>query len=1163
LNVLNRKLVRIGILFVSFLGSAWAQRDLATLTGTVTDSTGSVVPGAKVTMTEVATGLAYSVTTEQTGTYVRPALKPGIYNVEVEAQGFKKALQKDVLLTAGERVGVSITLEVGDTTQSVDVLAEAAMLQTESTSIGQGLNSRSVADLPLGGQRKVAFLARLSVGVVVDEAGIPGAVGGGFSAAGVPSMGTSNYLLNGVDNNINNIDMQGLAAYVVSLPPDAVGEVQVLANGYNAEYGRGGGGVMEVTMKSGTNQLHGAVYEFLQNDKLNANSWDANKAGFKKGPWKQNEFGAAVGGPIIKNRTFWFANYEGLRFRSFGNAVPGAFSGAATIYTVPTPAMVKGDFSGLLLNNKLGTDPLGNPVSTGMIYDFNTTTPDGKGGYTRVPFTGNIIPRTMMDPVAMKVLGDLPAPNQNLGSRIPGSNFFAAARAVQDNDQGHLRIDHRITDKDQLFGSLSLSSGSLLNPPALSQANSGALAPGYDLNSLARFGMLSYTRIWTPQIISETRVAYNRSVQIRTDSDGLVDNYKTYGIPGYDPFTTAARGGLPTLAITNYSSLGGPGFNPSDEYSMVYDFIQNVAVNRGTHAMKFGAEYKPVSLPMYQPAVPHGRMTFSQNFTNNPQSAFSANTGDAVASFLLGYPSAFALSSSNFTYQRHYSLGFFAQDDWKATRNLTLNLGLRYELFSPFYDNSTGQGNVVPGPNGTWIYEVAAGKNQNVPFSAGETAFLTGAGVPVMVGQVNKYGGVHFDKMDFGPRFGLAYKFRTRNVLRAAYGIYYTGEQNRGGFVPLDENPPYNEDINYTGATYTLNPYVTRLSNGFPLNIYNLAIPSSRNLHGVAPDLDNPRVMKWNVALQRELPHDTALELSYLGNSMSHLFVVWDPTMPPDSPNVLVSTASLNSLRANPALGGFPNYLSSFGFGNYNALGVKIEKRLSKGLQFTAAYTWGHALAAAPTGSYAQGNVAAPSARDMSSIYASSPWDIRQNFVASAIYDLPFGKGKAFGDNWNPLLNGVLGGWQVNGLYTWHTGHVVTLNTTLGVGYLGYRSGASYYYASVLPGKSSDAAPPGGRTPSEWFDVNNIVAPAPYTQGNLNNATNTLPSITNVDLSLFKEFPIRERYKLTFRAEVFNLTNTPAFASMGTTLGVGGFGSLLTTNLGSNRRFQMAAKLTF
>jgi hypothetical protein len=1159
---MSQATVRSLFLLITLAGFSWAQRDLATLTGTVTDPSGAVISNAAVSITEVATGLAYKVLTDANGVYVRPALKPSTYTVQVEATGFKTAVQRDVLLTAGDRVGVNITLQVGSATESVEVASDAPLLQTENTNLGGDLSSRSVAELPLGGQRKVAFLARLAVGVVADENGAAGALGGGFSAAGVPSMGTSNYLLNGVDNNQNNIDYQGLAAYVVTLPPDAIGEVRILTNGYNAEYGRGGGGVMEVTLKSGTNQLHGVLYEFLQNEDLNTNTWDANKARSSKGSWKQNQFGASVGGPIIKNRTFFFANYEGLRFHSFGAAVPGTF-GTSTLYTIPTAAMVKGDFSGEL-GAVVGTDVLGNPVRQGMIYDFNSTRPNPSGtGFVRDPFPNNMIPTSMMDPVAMKILSLLPAPNQNLGARVPGSNYFAPALAVQGNDQGNLRIDHQITAKDQLFGSLSWSNGSQLNPPALSAAFNGALGPGYDSTLLSRLAMLSYTRIWTPSILSETRVGYNRSVQLRADSDTSLDSYKAFGIPGYDPFTTRVGGGLPNLPITNYSTLGGPNFNPSYEYSDVWDFIQNVAVNHGKHAFKFGAEYKPVWLPTFQPNVQHGRMTFDKNFTANPQTAFTGATGDGIASFLLGYPSAFALSSATLTNQQHFSWAFYGQDDWKVTSKLTLNLGLRYELFSPYFDNNSGQANPVMGPNGQWIYQIGAGKNQNLPLSAGETYFLNTAGIQVIRGQVDKYAGVHWDRFDFGPRFGLAYQLQTRTVLRAAFGIFYSGEQNRGGFVELDENPPFGEDINYTGPTFTLNPYVTRLSNGFPLNIYDLPIPSSRSLHGTAADLIEPRVDKWNLAIQRELPFNTALELSYIGNYMAHLNVVWDPNMPPNSPNVLVSSATLNSIRPNPALAGMPNYLYSFGFGNYNALGVKFEKRYSKGLQYSAAYTWGHTLAAAPTGPWGLGNVTSPDARNMGAIYASSPWDIRHNFVANAIFELPFGKGKRLASNWNPILRQVLGNWQVNGILTLHTGHYTNLTTSQGVGYFGYSRGANVIYPSAAPGRTSDAAPPGGRTPDQWFNTSNIVNPAPYTQGNLGNSTNEFPGVRNLDFSVFKEFPFTERYKMILRGEVFNMSNTPQFATMGTTLGVGNFGQLLTTVAGSNRRIQLGLRLEF
>jgi hypothetical protein len=1140
---MSKSLKYLLLLFLGSCNPAWAQRDLATVTGTVTDPSGAVVSGAQVTITDVSTGLSYTVAADAAGVFVRPALKPGTYNLEVRAQGFKTSLQRDVLLNAGERTGVNLRLEVGEATQSVEVSASAPLLETEDATVGGGLNARATADLPLGGQRKIAYLARIGVGVVVDENGQAGAQGGGFSAAGVASMGMNNFLLNGVDNNINNIDYQGNAASNVSLPPDAVGEIRILTNGYNAEYGRGGGGVMEVTMKSGTNQLHGVGYEFLQNEALNANTWDANKSGTPKGEWRQNQFGVAGGGPIIKNRTFWFANYEGLRFNSSGSAVPGYF-GASSLFTVPTQAMVQGNFSAEGRN----------------IYDPLSTLPNGNGGFTRSPFPGNIIPVSEMDPVALKIAQLLPAPNQNLGAAVPGGNYFAAATATQQNDQGNLRIDHKISDKDSLFGSLSWSNGSLFNPPATGfTAASGSLAPGYNQSQLSRLAMLSYTRIWTPAILSETRVAYNRSVQIRQDSALNFDSYTYFGIPGYNPFTTMGGGGLPSLGIDGYSTFGGPTFTPSVEYSVVWDFLQNVAINRGTHAWKFGAEFRPVRLPTFQPDYSHNYMEFTRNLTNNPDPALAGSTGDGFATFLLGYPNNFALSTNNVTNQQHFAWSFFAQDDWKVTSKLTLNLGLRYELFSPFFDNN-GQANIIPGPNGSWIYQISPSKTGNVPLSSAVATFLANAGIPVQQG-VSKYM-VPWDKLDLGPRIGLAYQIQSKTVIRAGYGIFYSGEQNRGGFTPLDENPPFNEDIVYSGPTYTLNPYVSRLSNGFPSNIYNLSIPGSLSIHGLAPDFDNPRVAKWNVAVQRELPFNSALEVSYIGNYMSHLSVVWDPNMPPDSPNVNVSVP-FNSIRPNPALGGMRNYLSSFGFGNYNAMGVKYEKRYSAGLQFVGAYTYGHVLSDAPTGPWALGNQTSPSARDWSAAYSNAAWDIRHNFVLDAIYELPFGKGKMFGSNWNPVLGAVLGNWQVNGILTLHTGHYFTLNTLNGTGYLGYAYGASYIHPSVMPGTSSNAAPPGGSTPNEWFNTSNILTPAPYTQGNIGNNTNEMPGVENLDLGLFKEFVFTERFKLTFRAELFNVTNTPDFASIGSTQGTGSFGQLLTTVAGSNRRGQLGLRLVF
>src|ERR1035437_4885908 len=435
---------RAVVLGFCFSCCCFAQRDLGTVTGVVTDSTGAVVPAARLPISEAATGQKYTVEADSSGTYVRPLLKPGTYTVEVVAAGFQRAIQKRVLVPAGDRIGVNIQLTVGEMTQSLEVTAVAPMLQTESTIVGQTLEASTLSELPLGGQRVFSFLARLSPGVLPGESGSRDSAGGSFSANGVRSNGQNNYLLNGIDNNVNVIDFLNATAFVVGPSMEAIAEMKVLTNGYNAEYGRGAGGVVNVTIKSGTNQIHGTLVEFLQNDKLNANTWAGDKAGKPKGSYRQNQFGAAVGGPVIKNRTFWFMDYQGTRIRS-GN-IP--YTG-----TVPVTQMKNGDFSSIL-GTGLGTDALGTVVQ-GEIFDINTTRQLANGTWVRDPFPGNIIPASRFDPAAKKMVDLFPAPNQNLGTRLPGNNYFTNTSQQSNNDQGDIRIDQRLTDKDSLFGTFS------------------------------------------------------------------------------------------------------------------------------------------------------------------------------------------------------------------------------------------------------------------------------------------------------------------------------------------------------------------------------------------------------------------------------------------------------------------------------------------------------------------------------------------------------------------------------------------------------------------------------------------------------------------------------------------------------------------------------------
>src|SRR5437762_9326767 len=374
---------------------ALAQRDLGTITGIISDPQGAAVPNAKVIITEDATGLTYEVQTNSAGEYIRPLLKPGTYTVTAEVAGFRRIAQKNVVIVGGDRVGVPLVLAVGDISQSIEISAQAPLLQTEDATLGANLNARQISQLPLGGQRIFAFLARTSPGVLPAEPGARDAVGGGFSANGVRSNGQNNFLLNGVDNNVNVIDFLNQTAYVVGPSVEAIGEMQILTNGYSAEYGRGAGGVLNVNLKSGTNELHGVVWEILQNDKLDANRWEFNKAGTARGPFKQNQFGAGAGAPIIKNRLFIFGDYQGTRIASTGGAVQNI--GYGGFYTIPTQAMVRGDFSRLLGSQVGATGILENQV-----FDPNSTRMEN-GQLVRTPYTGNIIPKTQFDPAAAKI----------------------------------------------------------------------------------------------------------------------------------------------------------------------------------------------------------------------------------------------------------------------------------------------------------------------------------------------------------------------------------------------------------------------------------------------------------------------------------------------------------------------------------------------------------------------------------------------------------------------------------------------------------------------------------------------------------------------------------------------------------------------------------------
>ena len=1171
-RVAGIRAVLLGLLLVV---AVFAQRDLGTIAGTVTDPTGAAIPNAKITITEVATNESYTLTSNSSGEYVRPALKPGTYTVAAEAQGFRRVAQENVLVTAGDRIGVPLTLPVGNLSESIEVSANAPLLQTENTSQGADLNAAEVNQLPMGGQRVFAYLARLSPGVLVAEPGARDAQNGGFSANGVRSTGENNFLLNGVDNNVNDIDFINQTSYVIGPSLDAIGEMRILTNGYNAEYGRAAGGVIDVSLKSGTNELHGSLFEYLQNTDLNANRWENNIADVGRPPLKQNQFGLTAGGPIIKNKLFIFGDYQGTKIGTAGGVVQNL--GYGEFLTIPTPAMVKGDFSGLL-GGAIGTDPIsGNPILQNELFDPTTTTCNAAGACTRNPYPNNQIPTTAMDPSAAKIAALYPAPNQPVvNGNYPQNDYYALTAGAFRTDQGDGRVDYRIDDKDSLFGSISWSDTNKSNVPPFPGALDGANFYGASEEDLGRNAQIGYTRIWSPTFISETRIAYSRLVTARTQPNADTDEFKAYGLGGLDP-TTTLNGGLPQFGMGNYSQIGANDWLPTKEYSNVYDFIQNVAITKGSHAFKFGAEVKPIGFPFFQVPYPHGEMNFSRNETAFPSTAtdsggrngtLAGDTGDDFASFLIGAIDNGQISTTNFVSSKRQSYDFYAQDDWKVTRKLTINYGLRYELWSPIGESFGRQSNfdyntlTLQIPNGP-SSNAPLPPNFNTPYTLGGVTFPADfPNVTVCRGCVSKYL-IPWDKHDFGPRLGFAYNMRPKTVIRAAYGIFYGGEEQQGGNPNRGESAPFNESPqlnrpagvgNFQPDPYFANGLPTGgIAYGYPQTVFTTYPVSSLQFREVSQDFRNPMVQKWNIAVQQELGHQMALEIGYQGNHSSHQLLQPDDNPCPNYPT-LNSSITCQDLRAYPDIG-FISGTASFGYGNYKALTAKLEKHLSSGLQFITSYTLGHAMATSGTTLSGSNNFQTISNINLSLNYSNAAWDIRNNFTTGFTYDLPFGRGKQFGGSLNRAVDTALGNWQINGILTLHSGQPYTVSA----------GGCQGVWAGCFPNYSGDpnAAPSGGRTPSEWFNTATFSAPTSLTEGTIGDNKNYGPPLHNLDFSVFKDFPFTERFRLQFRMEVFNLTNTPQFSFPDSGYGDSDFGRITSTLPGTERHIQFSLKFLF
>ena len=1129
-------------LFMIFLlvPFCWGQKDTGSLVGVVRDSSGAVIPNAKVTVTEPDQGTSFTTSTNASGEYIATPLRIGRYNITVEKQGFKKAVVGPVVLDVQARPAVNVTLQVGQVAETVIVTSEGPQLETETSDLGQVVDSRTATTLPLNG-RNFAQLAQLAMGVAPSEPGSRTDTSYGFSSNGARSL-QNNFLLDGVDNNANLGDVLNGSSYVIQPSVDAIGEFKVETNSYSAEFGRGNGAIMNAVIKSGTNTFHGDAYEFFRNDKLDArNAFDV----LGRQPYQQNQFGATLGGPIIKDKTFFFVDYEGLRIRQ---ALP-------QVLLLPTPANRSGDFSSQLDltspvvdgNGAPVLDCGGHPTYQGEIFDSRQTQTSAlnASGFCGVPVatTGgvptNIIPQAAISSAAAKLAALYPSPNAN----INGNNYLVDPKKSTDQNNFDVRVDEKFSDKDNFFTRFSYEDQPIFTPgPFTTVLDGGGFTAGHQDNSYRSLA-LSEIHTFSPTLLNEFRFGYNRINSHRLQPNANTNVSSQFGLLGV-PFSPDF-GGLPNICFINYACIGSSDFLPSIEKQNSFVFNENVTWIRGRNSMKFGTEIRKEQFTIFQISSPRGDMGFAPDFTDNP--GFPINNdgstagGNDFASFLLGIPDFADLASLRDVDYHRNTFAFYGQDDVQATRRLTLNLGLRYELFRP----------VTEGHNEMATFDFRSDslivpKGQNAQLTPTIASFL-----PIQ--RTGSAGLVNPDYLDLAPRIGFAYELTNKLVLRGGYGIFYGGQENGPFSFPSPGfNPPFFKQQAFnspcgTPSTPDANPAdagncaIGLKAPGPPPNTGSLMInnfwtqgfpaaslndPNNPLLYSLDPKLKTPMMQQWHLGFEYQLPSQTVFQISYAGSHGLRLYGFYNgnQALPSPDPN-----APLAPRRPFPAVDGSIDTFRSNTISNYNALQAHLEKRFSHGLQFEVSYTYSHALddaSSASLGSLNNGDFR--DQRFPGLDYGNSDFDVRQHVVIAYAYQLPFGKGRAVAGNASGFLNQLIGGWQVAGITSASTGNWFTV-TDPNVNSSNTDGGGTVSFNSARPNVIGN---PNAKPCIPGTFYNTCAFTSDLVQGTFGDAGRNIvrgPGYQDWDLSIFKNFPIREQTRVEFRADFFNIWNKTNF----------------------------------